>query len=383
MPFETPSFLQNKSVNEIHAQMKAILPTDIDVSEGGHAWNFTRPTALVVSRVYQYILPEVVKLIFPEYSYGIYLDDHAQVRGMSRRPAVAASGTLTITGASGTVIPLGSMFSTAAINEEPSIDYVTTEQAIIPSGGSIDVPITCTQIGTVGNTSEGTILFVGNKIVGITSVTNAEAVTGGTEEESDQSLIDRIVDYDRTQGESFVGNEADYRRWALSVPGVGGVVVISAQDDSGLVTLVITDSNGDPANEQLCEDVYNYIMRPDEPGARPAPVNAKLSVVPPDTLSIVVQATVELETGYDIQDTEEAFLTELKSYLPTAMSEKEIKYTQVGARLAATTGVNDYSDLKIGVKGQGTPGTSNISVAIDELPVVALEDITFTSGTVS
>lgn len=382
MPFEIPDFLQHHSTNEVHAKMKAIIPEDIDVSEGGHAWNFTRPTALVVAEVCQFILPEVIKLIFPEFSYGIYLDYHAKVRGMNRRQAVAASGTLKITGTEGTAIPQGSMFSTASVNEEPSIDYVTTEAAVIPEAGTVEVPIQCTQTGIVGNTSEGTIIFVGNKIIGITAVTNEEPVTGGTEEESDESLSSRIVEYDQTQGESFVGNPADYKRWAMSVPGVGSVVVISATDDSGLVTLVITDANGDPANEQLCEDVYNYIMRPDEPDARPAPINANLSVIPPDTLAIVVEATVELEAGYDMQDVSGSFLAVLKEYLPTAMEEKEIKYTQVGARLSATEGVNDYSNLKIGIKGQ-TSGTSNIPVEIDELPIADLDDITFTPGTVS
>ena len=381
--FTIPEFLRNHGTNEVHAKMKSILPKDLDVSEGSHTWNFTRPTALVVAELCEFILPEVIKLIFPEWSYGEFLDSHAKVRGMSRRSAVAASGTLVITGEPTTIIPAGSMFSTASINEEPSVDYLTMEEVTIPESGTVEVAIECSQTGIVGNTTPNTIIFVGNKITGVTGVTNPEDVSGGTEVESDESLIDRIVEYDRTQGESFVGNPQDYKRWATSVPGVGNAIIIPAQDDSGLVTIIITDANGAPATESLCEEVYNYIMRPDDPGLRRAPINALLSVLPPDTIDIMVKATVELEEGHDLETVKEDFVSRLASYLPFALEDKEIKYSRVWAELSATTGVNDFSNLQIGIKADGVYGTSNIPITITQLPMAAAEDLSFTEGNVS
>lgn len=381
--FTIPEFLKNHSTNEVHAKMKEILPVDLDKSEGSHTWNFTRPTALVVAELCQFILPEVIKLIFPEWSYGEFLDGHAKVRGMSRRAAVAATGTLLITGAPTTIIPAGSMFSTASINEEPSVDYMTMEEVTIPESGEVEVEVECSQTGIVGNTTPNTIIFVGNKITGVTGVTNPEEVAGGTEEESDGSLIERIVEYDRTQGESFVGNPQDYKRWATSVPGVGNAIIIPAQDDSGLVTIIITDANGAPATESLCEEVYNYIMRPDDPGLRRAPINALLSVLPPDTIDIMIKATVELEEGHDMETVKEDFVSRLAAYLPFALDDKEIKYSKVWAELSATTGVNDFSDLEIGIKADGVYGTSNIPITITQLPMAAVEDLSFTEGNVS
>lgn len=381
--FTIPEFLKNHSTNEVHAKMKEILPVDLDKSEGSHTWNFTRPTALVVAELCEFILPEVIKLIFPEWSYGEFMDAHAKVRGMSRRAAVAATGTLIITGAPTTIIPAGSMFSTASINEEPSVDYLTMEEVTIQESGVVEVDIQCSQTGIVGNTTPNTIVFVGNKITGVTSVTNPEEVTGGTEEESDDSLIERIVEYDRTQGESFVGNPQDYKRWATSVPGVGNAIIIPAQDDSGLVTIIITDANGSPATESLCEEVYNYIMRPDDPGLRRAPINALLSVLPPDTIDIMVKATVELEEGHDMETVKADFASRLASYLPFALEDKEVKYSKVWAELSSTTGVNDFSDLEIGIKADGVYGTSNIPITITQLPMAAEEDLSFTEGNVS
>ena len=382
--FTTPAFLQNHSPEEVHARMKEILPKDLDLSEGGHAYNLTMPTALVVSEVCEFILPEVIKLIFPEYSYGEFVDGHAKVRGMTRRSATAASGDLTITGDPNTVIPAGSMFSTASVNEQPSVDYITLEAATITESGSVKVVVECTKTGTGGNAPENTIVLVSSRLMGITAVTNEEPLTGGTEEEEDESLIARIVEFDRIQGESYVGNVSDYKRWALSVPGVGNANVIPAQDESGLVTIIITDSNGDPATDQLCESVYNYIMRPDNPSERRAPINASLKVTPPATMQLCVKASVELTDEATIEAVKAAYAAQLALYLPVAMSDGEIKYSRVSAVLASVDGANDFSGLEFGLKSGDTVtyGTSNIAITSYQLPTVDEDDLILTAGNV-
>lgn len=382
--FVTPSFLQNCSVDDWYEKMKAIMPSDIDLSEGNHAFNMTRPTALVAAELCEFILPEVIKLVFPSWSYGEFLDGHSKARSITRKAATAATGEITITGPKDTLIPEGSLFATASINDEPSVDYRTTEAATIPESGSVTVPIICTKTGTVGNTTAGTIILVGSKITGITSVTNAEDVTGGTEEETDELLIERIEDYDSTQGESFVGCPADYKRWATSVSGVGDATIVSAQDDSGLVRIVLTDQNGAPATPYLCEAVYNYIMKPEDPGTRLAPVNAFLSVEPPATIEIGVRATVELKDGSSLEAVKADFLRRIALYLPVALDEGEVKHTRVAAVMAATEGANDFSDLEIGIKNGDsiTWGTSNIPVTTIQLPAVSEENLVLTTGTV-
>lgn len=382
--FVTPDFLQNKSTDEIHEIMKEILPEDIDLSEGGHAWNMTRPTALVAAELCEFVLPEVIKLVFPEWSYGEFLDGHARARSITRRAATAAFGQITITGAPGSVIPAGSLFSTAAVNSEPSVDYATLQEVTIPDSGSATVDVQCTETGTVGNTTANTIVLISSKLTGVTAVSNADVVSGGTEEEDDDSLRDRITEYDRSQGESFTGSAADYKRWAKSVAGVGDATIVSAQDDSGLVTIILTDANGAPATSQLCEAVYNYIMQPDNAGERLAPVNAYLTVQPPDTMAISIRATVELESGSTIEAVRDAYLTQLALYLPVALDEGEIKYTRVLAALSAAEGVNDFSDVEIGIKTGDTVvyGTSNILISTIQLPTIDKADLILTAGTV-
>ena len=382
--FVTPVFLQNHSPEEVHALMKKVLPDDLDMSQGGHAYNLTIATALAIAEVCEFVLPEVIKLIFPEYSYGEFVDAHAKVNGMARRPAHAASGSLTITGTPNVVIPAGTRFSTAAVNDEPSVDYKTLEAATIPASGSVTVDVECTQAGIIGNTIENTVILVSSRITGITAVTNEEPLTGGTEEEDDESLIGRIVEFNKSQGESYVGSASDYKRWAMSVPGVGSATVISAQDTSGLVTITITDANGDAATEQLCTSVYNYIMRPDSPGERLAPVNALLKVTPPATMQISIKATVELSDEATLESVRTAYMAQLALYLPVALDDGEIKYSRVAAALAAVEGANDYTDLQIGLKvGDAVSyGTSNIPITSNQLPIIDAEDLILSAGTV-
>lgn len=383
--FVTPEFLLNHSTDEVHEMMKEILPADIDMSWGNHAWNMTRPTALVAARMCEFILPEVIKLIFPYSSYGTYLDDHGEVRRIERKEATAAVGEITITGAAGSKIPAGSQFSTASINDEPAMFYATLEDAEIPESGSVTVIVHCTEPGIGGNTPKNTIIFPADRLTGITGVNNEEAITGGTEVEEDVSLIERIMEYDRTHSESFIGNPADYRRWAMSVDGVGAAIVISAQDDSGLVTIILVDSNGAPATQELCDEVYNYIMRPDDEYERLAPTNAYLSVIPPETLIISVKATIEMDFEATLESVQANFMAQLALYIPEALEDNEIKFTRVGAILSSINGVNDYMDLQIGLKqadGSVTYGGKNIPITSRQLPIIEAENLILSVGTV-
>lgn len=383
--YETPSFLKGTSADDWQKFIFDNTPADLDKSAGGHFWNMTRPTALVAAFLCEYHLPEIIKIINPDWSYGTYLDDDARTRGIFRRAATAATGSLTINGTAGATIPQGSAFSTPSVNDEPSVSYRTLADAEIPANGEITIEVECTQTGTVGNTSANTVVLVSSRLTGITAVTNPEAISGGTEEETDESLKLRVAEYDKSQGESFVGSPADYKRWAESVPGVGEATVISAQDDSGLITIIITDANGDPGTDDLCTDVYNYIMRPDSPAERRAEVNARISVVPPMTMDIAIRATIELEIEATIESVKSAFLKKLTTeYLPEAMDAGEVKYSRIWSVLSTVEGVNDFTNLEIGVNTGGSIsyGTSNISITNTQLPSVTEDDLVLTSGTV-
>ena len=375
---ELPDFLNNSSEKEIHEKMLSNLPEDIDKSEGGFPWDFTRPTAIEIAELKEYVLVEVLKSLSPvtcEESY--LLDYHADGRGLVRRESVNATGYVTVTAKAGLVIPLGYGFSTEADDEGNTIDFVTTEEVTVDSLGNAKIPIEAAEGGSASNVGVNAIVLhtgdeTGELLDEIISVTNEEAVTGGLDEEDDDTLRERIVEYDRSHDISYVGNVADYKRWALSVPGVGAVTVIPAQDDSGLIKIILMDQNGVPASKQIQDAVYDYIMRPDSESDRLAPPNAVLEITAPETVVVNISAVVYLREA-EIGDVQNDLKAALQSYLLNVSSnDSAVRISAINSILGAVSGIYDYDSVQInGV-------SKNVDLESGQMPV--LGTVTITEG---
>lgn len=375
---ELPDFLNNSSEEEIHEKMLSNLPEDIDKSEGGFPWDFTRPTAIEIAELKEYVLVEVLKSLSPvtcEESY--LLDYHADGRGLVRRESVNATGYVTVTAKAGLVIPLGYGFSTEADDEGNTIDFVTTEEVTVDSLGNAKIPIEAAEGGSASNVGVNTIVLhagdeTGELLDEIISVTNEEAVTGGLDEEDDDTLRERIVEYDRSHDISYVGNVADYKRWALSVPGVGAVTVIPAKDDSGTIKIILMDQNGVPASKQIQDAVYDYIMRPDSESDRLAPPNAVLEITAPETVVVNISAVVYLREA-EIGDVQNDLKAALQSYLLNVSSnDSAVRISAINSILGSVSGIYDYDSVQInGV-------SKNVDLESGQMPV--LGTVTITEG---
>lgn len=362
--FEMPDFLKNQGKEDILSRMLALLPETIGKEENGWVCDLFTPVALEKARTIEFTLLEAIKNIFPQFAYGQILIEHARNRGITRRPATYAKAILTVNGIKETKIPKGFQFSTTSTLEKEGILFQTEREYIIPESKKIEFIVTCTREGPTGNVAAETILLMVKPQKGITSIINREPAYGGFEEESEESLRQRILEYDRKQGESFVGSPADYKRWAKEVGGVGNARVISAVDDTGLVTIILTDLNGQPVSEEICKEVYNYIMRPDSYYERLAPCNAYLKVIPAKAIFISVSATVVLEDNYTLEMVSKNFLDNLKEYLKTEEAHETVKYTEIGAILINTNGVKDYTELLL------NEGTKNILIEVGCVPTI-------------
>ena len=262
--FVLPEFLQTgTSAEEIHARMMDMLPDDIDKTEAGFPWDFTRPTAMIAAELLQFYLPEVIKLMFPQWSTGQYLDYLAAMAQTERKPANYATAVLKIIGEPGVTIGQGEVFATESENGVPSIEFATLESVEIGSAGKVEVTVQALTPGVDSNVNPGTIVLMSEPIKGITSVTNPKRASGGTAEESDDELRERILEANAQMDVSYVGNNADYKRWAEEVPGIGTAIVVPEWNGPETVKIVCLDANGEAANQTLLTAVYNHIMAPD------------------------------------------------------------------------------------------------------------------------
>lgn len=364
--FVLPSWLQDQDADTIHQRMMERLPADIDKTEGGFPYDFTRPTALEKAELLEFFLPETLKIMFPQWAYGEWLDLHATGLGLTRRPPNRATGTVTVEGVPGTIIPAGFVFAVPAVGSSPAIEFYTQEEATIPDAGTANIPIAAVEAGASGNVAAASITIMASPITGITTITNEAKTSGGTAEENDDTLRERIAELEKTANTSFVGCDADYIRWAKEIAGVGTVLIDTQYEEEhpNWVRLVILDANGEPGNAQILEDVYNHIMRPDDRIQRLAPIGAVLFVEAPNGTTIDYYiGGLKLETDTDLDTVLAAFRQNLRTYYITAKEEGVVRYTRACAVLSDTAGVVDFDTLTL------NGGTENLTILTDGYPV--------------
>ncbi len=375
--FITPPWLDDQDANTIQARMMGTLPDDIDDTEGGFPWDFTMPTALEKAEMLEFHLVETLKIMHPMWSYGEFLDYHAQGVGIKRRNATETVGTVTVTGVPGTVIPKGFLFAVPASGNQMAITFKTLTAAVIgetnedAETGCVDIQVEAETAGVIGNVAAKAISIMASpSITGIVSISNQLAFTGGTEAESDDSLRDRIMEINEAMYASFTGCDSDYKRWAKEVDGVGEVLVVPEWNGPGTVKVVVLDANGEPANQNIIDAVVENILSPNDRILRKAPIGATVTIVAPESMIINISFNLKLTTDTTEASVLSRFKSSLLKYFNIAKENAELKYNQIVALLAETDGVDDFSNLTI------NGGTENIKIESEKYPIVGTINIT-------
>lgn len=369
--FIMPDWLKGQDAETIHQRMMARLPPDIDNTEGGFPWDFTKPTALEKAELLQFHLVETIKIMFPEWSYGEYLDLHAKRVGLTRRAAGYAYAKVEVEGIPGTIIPAGFAFAVPSVNSQPAIEFRTEEAVEIAEDGKATVGVLAVLPGTGGNVPADAIVLMVSPMRGITAIKNPEKASGGTEEESDDSLRARIMEIEQGLDTGFVGCDADYIRWSKEVPGVGTSFVIANWNPEvkNSVKLVVLDANGEPANDHILELVYNHIMSPEDRLSRKAPIGAILTVVAPVMKEIAYSLSATLEDGYDATTVADSIAAAIQQYYIRAKTEGLVHYIHIHAIITQAPGIYDFTNLTM------NGGIENIAIALDQYPVTASIDL--------
>ena len=245
-----------------------------------------------------------------------------------------------------------------------SLEFSVEEEVIIPEEGKVKVPIIAANGGIASNTKAETVILMLRPIEGISRLYNEEDITGGTDEEDNESYRERIMEAYESEGTSNIGNDADYKRWAKEVVGIGDCIVVPTWNGPGTVKLVLVDSNGRPANERLVKAVYNHIMSPDDREKRLMPTgSADLTVVAADTKIISYGCTgLSYDSSTNIEQIESDFKDAIMKYYASAKLENIIRYNRVHSILTNLPGVLDFADLKINGEEK------NIQLDQDEYP---------------
>ena len=365
--FKLPDELRGVTYEEILAQMLAKVPTRYDTTEGGFVYDMISPPALEAAEMLELWLPLALKTMSHIWATGYWLDLHAYDCGLTRHAATFAYGNVEVVTTEAVTFPKGFIFSVPK-DDSPAIEFETLEEISCDEATALTIRVKAVESGTNSNVKRDSISVMKTPLRGVESITNPENFTGGTAAESDDSLRKRIDDYFGGRQASFVGNRADYIRWAKMVDGVGYANCIPCYDGANSVKLVISDANGDPANTEILNAVEKFIFGESHDDLnRLAPIGvAKYSVTAPTARLINIAAQIKISDDTTLEIVTENFRDALNNFYRTLADDSNffatLKYVAVSAVLLKTAGVLDFKHLRI------NDALNNVDFAEDEMP---------------
>lgn len=166
------------------------------------------------------------------------LDRHGAIWGVPRRQAAPATFTATLVGAIGTTVPAGTEFRRA-----DDARYLLAADVTLTPGPGNPGTLTAVAPGTAGRTAVGTPLSPVAPVPGLSSATVASGgLQGAADAETDDAYRANIIA--RIQAPPGGGTAADWRRWALAVPGVERAFVFPGLLGLGSVGVAVLGAGG-------------------------------------------------------------------------------------------------------------------------------------------
>lgn len=235
--------------------------------------------------------------IFPDTADSAHLERHAGFYNIIRAEPAPATGTVTLTGATGASIASGT-----ALGDETGLAFETTASAVIASGTAA-VPIRASTTGSAGNLDQGTRLVLLSPVTDVDTegLVASPGLANGADAESDDRLLQRLLA--RLRRPPHGGAAHDYEVWAKEVPTITRVWVTSESRGAVSVRVVADDKPDGPlpssgeiaAVQAIIDKATNRPVTAEVTVLAPVllPVNVALSVTP-DTPEIRAAVIVQL-----------------------------------------------------------------------------------------
>lgn len=266
MPYSRPTLPE--IINRVRADVISRLAQD-DVLRRSDAEVYSRVLAGVTHSLYGFIDWLSKQLIYDTAEDEI-LDRWASIwLTVPRKPAAAATGTVTLTGQVGAVVASG-----ALLQALDGVQYQTTAPVTF-TGTSAVANVEAIVPAAAGNRAAGQTLTMATPVPGVQPGALASALVGGADAESNEALRARLIA--RIQTPPHGGSAADYVAWALEVPGVTRAWCYPLELGAGTVTVRFMRDNDSgsaipDAGEIAAVQAYINTLKP---------VTANLTVLAP------------------------------------------------------------------------------------------------------
>lgn len=351
--------MPTKTVDTILQEMLDAVSGTYQKTEGFPTWDLLKATAIGLKKLWDKAF-QIEKFLDVDNLEGEDLERFVyQRKGLMRKAATCAKGYITVLSGEG-MVNAGDLFSTSG-----NIQFIATETKDVVAGSVLAVQ--AVNPGTGGNVAAETITEMPVTLAGIAKVINMEALEGGYEAESDNSLRKRYYEILREPATS--GNIYHYKQWAKEISGVGEAKVFPLWQGDNTVQIIIVDSEGLVPGVDLINQVQEYI----DPGqggtgAGAAPIGAYCTVTAATALNIVISADIILHGAAELATVREAIAVNVAAYLKEiAFKSNWVSVGKIGDVLINTEGVEDYNNL---IVNGGT-----VRVAIPEKSVAVLSEV--------
>ena len=322
-----------KTIDEIYREMLACFgeETGLEPREGTDL--SARMYALAAQVYALYVQADwVTRQAFPQTAEGEYLDYHAQLRSLERKPALPAQGTVRFTAGeaaqSDRSIPEGTVCMTAGL-----VRFATTQAAVLPAGElTVDVPVQALEPGTAGNVSAQTVVSMAVAPMGIASCTNPQAFAGGADGEGDEELRARVLDTFRRLPNG--ANAAFYEQGALSFDQVAAAAVIPKPRGLGSVDVIVSTLAGTPG-EELLEQLQDYFEQRRE-------IAVYVQVKAPTPLTVNVAVQVKAKGGWDKTQVLDQVEEALEGWFDGKLLGQDVLLARLGSLIYGCDGVENY-----------------------------------------
>lgn len=300
---------------------------------------------------------------------------YLQVCGIIQRMGSAASVSLTFTLtsplASAFVIPKNYLVTSQS---NPSISFATDSVLVIPAGSiSGTISATATDIGTAFNVAPYTLVNLTQPLAFLSSVTNVEAASGGTNPESDQELRSRAFSSIRRRG---LVSADDYEQETTSILGegstckcIGNLAADRISKQLGAVHLFVLNPDGTVLNSTQTNTLISQLQAKSHITVQVYCSNVDVCQVQIRAIAKLLQGSNPESTAIEINAAIDEYLTPGKLPLGETIVLKELEYLIRGC-----VGVDYVQSVALGSASSATETLLSTNLKLPHPYSVAILD---------
>jgi len=348
-------------LSDLITRAKEYFGEDIDLRSTSPLYKFIEVCALEIANQWS-AMERTWDSMWIRTSTGQALDYLADDAGLSRQDAQYATGQVTFTVSAAVTIPAGTTIRTAY-----NIWFVTDSDLVFAAPGSDTVTITAQSSGETGNVGAADISEVDPAIANVTSVTNSNSTTGGSDRETDEELRQRLLNASRsyrsaTMIASQVGNLEGIRNAAVreNFPTEYQFTVYVAPDTPGAMT---------PGHGSYDATLFQSVVTVIETYRS---ICSDPIITEASSVNINITGSVNLLSTFTLAGINTNAFTNINGYIQGLGLGDNVLWNEIIYYIMDVAGVYDISNVQINVLGEGVDQT----IADDEIAV--LNSVTLT-----